>query len=523
MHACLGVDEILRLLACELVWSEAKATAVALACCCKSFEDPVLDALWETQEQLFPLLKSLPEGVWKEGEDGNLVSSLTASACSVFHRSICKSFERIPAKAEWPHFQKYARRIRELKVDTVEGMAVTSDILLALQLRTANEPLLPRLKTFECVGPGADLIPFIPLFLSPVTVDITVKFAVGSPKMIVASTISRLSTLCPDLESINLNSLPRDSVITDAVSEMLLSCNPGTLREFLVESPLTEQARAVLYQLPKLTELWAIIQGPTSLPPVALPNLTFIDVEYDDHLEWLQGFRGAVLEKLDWVSFRSESEQIGDFLGAFESVTLTTSAPAALSKLEFHTSRSWNPNYHSLLRFTQLKLLMIEFRCGGVCSSRLDDDIIISLARAMPKLEILRLGRTPCRAPTGVTIKGLIALACGCLSLSRLRIHFEVTSLGQQATGAGTLSSSGDGTAVRREDSGLTSLEVGDIPIPEGSTLAVAITLLQIFPRLLNIEYSEVKWEKVEETVKLFKRIGTLVRDTSKAHLPTIS
>jgi len=65
MHPCLNVDEILSLVACELVVSEAKATAVALACCCKGFEEPVLDTLWETQEQLTPLLECLPQEVWK--------------------------------------------------------------------------------------------------------------------------------------------------------------------------------------------------------------------------------------------------------------------------------------------------------------------------------------------------------------------------------------------------------------------------------------------------------------------------
>ena len=45
MHPCLNVDEILTLFARELVASEAKATGVALACCCISFEKPVFDAL----------------------------------------------------------------------------------------------------------------------------------------------------------------------------------------------------------------------------------------------------------------------------------------------------------------------------------------------------------------------------------------------------------------------------------------------------------------------------------------------
>ena len=87
MHPCLNVDEILRLLACELVASEAKATAAALACCCKSFGEPVLDALWEKQERLTPLLKCIPQEVWVE-EDGEFVSSLTVLIFLALNRRI---------------------------------------------------------------------------------------------------------------------------------------------------------------------------------------------------------------------------------------------------------------------------------------------------------------------------------------------------------------------------------------------------------------------------------------------------
>ena len=75
MHSCLGVDEILELVARELVASGAKGTAVSLACCCRNFEDPVLDPLWETQDRITPLLKCLPQEVWKE-EQGTFVSQL---------------------------------------------------------------------------------------------------------------------------------------------------------------------------------------------------------------------------------------------------------------------------------------------------------------------------------------------------------------------------------------------------------------------------------------------------------------
>jgi len=85
MHPCLSIDEVLRLLARILVASEAKGTAVALARCCKTFEEPVLDALWETQNRLTPLLKCFPRDIWEE-KDGCFVSPLMVSSFSVLNR-----------------------------------------------------------------------------------------------------------------------------------------------------------------------------------------------------------------------------------------------------------------------------------------------------------------------------------------------------------------------------------------------------------------------------------------------------
>ena len=67
MHPCLHVDEIVRLITCGLIDAEEYATTVALACCNKTFEDPVLDVLWESQHQLIPLLNTLPWDIWGPG------------------------------------------------------------------------------------------------------------------------------------------------------------------------------------------------------------------------------------------------------------------------------------------------------------------------------------------------------------------------------------------------------------------------------------------------------------------------
>jgi len=95
MHACLNVDEIVRLIAYELVASGGNAAAVGLACCCKNYEDPVLDVLWATQDQLLPLLKSLPGGVWNGG--GCTVSVSTTSVflfLTIRVESLSKDFQR---------------------------------------------------------------------------------------------------------------------------------------------------------------------------------------------------------------------------------------------------------------------------------------------------------------------------------------------------------------------------------------------------------------------------------------------
>jgi hypothetical protein len=507
MHRSLIIHDVLHLLACKLVESELEATAVSLACCCKTFEDPILDELWKTQDQLIPLLRCLPQEVW-EVTDGYFVSRTVMSPLlSALNNLFGKHLQRIPTKAEWSDFQKYARRMRRLKVDA-SGDLITPETFLALQSHAADKPFLPRLKSFECESASNALLPFIPLFLPPQITEVDIAFAEDTTVVAVASVINTLTTLCPDLECVIMSGLDRDPVIIDAASEMLLACNRDSLHVFEVDSPLTEKAREVVCRLPKLSRLWVAIKGHTLLPQVALPDLTGIDIEYDDHLDWLQGFRGATLGKLERVSFRSESEEIGDFLGAFAKVALTTSAQNTLSEFEFCTSQSWTPGYYSLLPFKQLKELDIEWSCYYGCSSTVDDDVITALAQAMPKLEVLRLGRVPCGTPTGATVHGLIVLASYCLNLSKLQIHFQ----GHTLVGTAATFPTTNEPVIPQEGCALTDLEAGDISIPAQSMMSVAQMLLQIFPHILNVEGSSQEWETVGEHIKDFRRAGALVR-----------
>ena len=505
MHACLNVDEIIRHIVCELVQSKAKATAAALAFCRKSFEDPVLDVLWESQDGLLPLLKSLPGDVWNEG--GYTVSTLITHIFSFLNRSIQKSFKRHPTALEWARSRKYARKIRALKDS--EGLRVLSpEVFSVLQLCAISEPLFPNLKALDLWFIDEKSIQFIPLFLSPRTIIIVIGFALfDSPAATVASMFSAFPILCPNLQEITFSNLPTDPMTAAAVSGMLIANNPNTLRSINVDSPLTEEAYEVIFKLPNLRDLSVMIEDGTPLPSMVLPNLAELAIECDGDSDWLPMFHGATFEKLEAVTFYHESEQMGDFLEAFERVALAASVQNTLTQFHFRTSQSWNPNYSSLLPFTQLTVITIESFCDGACSSRLDDDIITNLARTIPKLKTLQLGDLPCREiPIGVTVKGLVALANYCPDLRVLRIHFQLDSLRELP--AIVRASPDVGSTALRRDCTLRYLVVGRIPMPEESVPMAALALVRIFPCLESIISIGESWKKVEETIHFSREIN---------------
>ena len=380
------------------------------------------------------------------------------------------------------------------------------EVLTALQLCTANEPLFPNLRSLDLWTVSAGFVPFIPLFLSPrTTVVKTGSFEYNPQRTMVASMITSFSTLCPNLREIDLSHLPRDPVITAAISGMLLAANRDTLQSFHVDSPLTGEALQIIYKLPNLRGLSIVIEKDTSLPPLAFPNLTDLVIKFDHDSDGLQVFRGATLGKLETVTFHFGSGQIGDFLETFERVALAASIQNTLSEFCFHTSRTWIPNYPCLLPFTQLTNLVIEFSCGDGCSSTVDDDIVVELARTMPKLDSLALGDEPCsEIHTGVTIKGLVALAHHCPDLYTLRVHFQVASLAAPPASGAILHA---GPTALRRDCALAEFEVGEIPVPEESVLVIAMTLARIFPRIYYIHYVDENWERVMDAICLSRQI----------------
>ena len=316
--------------------------------------------------------------------------------------------------------------------------------------------------------------------------------------------ITTLPKLSPNLREICLEGLPRETPITLAVSELVLNTKENSLLIFDVDSPLTEQAYQVLCKHTNLRRLCTTIDKPNPLSTMALPNLVDMSIQYYHSHDWLESFHGASFGKLASFIVFSESDAIGDFLGAFETAALTTSIPASLTTFQFNTERPWRPTYRSLLPFTQLTMLIIESPCTLGCSSTIDDDSIVDLARAMPKLRTLSLGDKPCQTPGGVTVKGLTALAHHCLHLSSLCIHFQVATLDPPQI---PIPASVDESTVSREGCALSFLQAGWIRVPEKSTLMVALTLLGIFPHLESIGYNGRGWKTVSDAIRNSKNL----------------
>jgi len=423
----------------------------------------------------------------------------------------------MPTAAEWARFTTYARRMRELRMDLSEK-PLPLEVLSELQLRCLNKPLLPNLKLLEIRNPKNEgIIPFIPLFLSPRTTDICIQFEWVPSVEKIAPVMVNLPKLCPHVQSIVLEPLPRDStIIRGAASEIFLAWNSDALRVFRICSPLTEEASRIILQLPNLHELELVFTDPIALPEISLPNLTRLDIEFHRDHEWLQAFHGSTLSRLTDVTFQAECSGVDDFLEVFKDFALATSASSVLSHFQFHTYRSWNPNYHSLLGFKQLKELVLDFSCLNTCSP-MDDETLIPLAQEMPNLEILRVGQfLLCDTPGGVTIRGLIALARYCPGLSSLCIHFQAESLALAPLNEEE--ESFQEAYLPQEDCALETLDVGEIPLSEEGKYMVSLTLLRIFPHLQTIYYSEPTWKWVADSVTFCRRVDSLVNRTGEAH-----
>lgn len=66
MHHIFQIDELVREITRHMfVWYIPHRFVLGWALTCKTVSDPALDVLWETQDSLINLLKTLPSDIWE--------------------------------------------------------------------------------------------------------------------------------------------------------------------------------------------------------------------------------------------------------------------------------------------------------------------------------------------------------------------------------------------------------------------------------------------------------------------------
>ena len=172
IHPCLNVDEILRLIACELVASRGEGAAVILAYCCKCFEDLVLATLWTTHQldELLPLLTCFPGDVWNDRR-----CTVSAPMCSCFSllNDLIRKTQKTPDDDGMDSMP--GARSKDARVQ-LTWHSRPPEVFSVLQLCIINEPLLPSLKILRWWEIKRSFISFVPLFISQRITSISLTF-----------------------------------------------------------------------------------------------------------------------------------------------------------------------------------------------------------------------------------------------------------------------------------------------------------------------------------------------------------
>lgn len=180
-------------------------------------------------------------------------------------------------------------------------------------------------------------------------------------------------------------------------------------------------------------------------------------------------------------------------------MALATSVRNTLSIFYLCTSCSWNPNYPSLLPFTQLTGPLIGFSCDNSCSLSADDGTVTDLAQTTPGLHILQLcGQSLRETPIGATIKGLTALTGHHPDVPELCAHFQVTNL-RTPPAIHEMASNTWSTTLRR-DCTLAGLDFRETSARDGLGLIVALTLTRISPHFERTNHLGRNWRFVDTT-----------------------
>ncbi|KAJ7020718.1 hypothetical protein C8F04DRAFT_1403401 [Mycena alexandri] len=267
MHRALGILELVEMVCYNLGphGDRADGTLAALALTRRSLRDPALDALWNTQDSLIPILSCMPEGVF------NLRPHLCSSEEPL-------RIVRPLAPTDWERLSVYSHRVKTL---SAEFESELEEVYPILNLCLSPIALFPNLQTLSWYSESEEEFLCIRIFLTSTLSRLAFTYEPSTTSCSLFSTLGRTCPHLTDLEITLLDDENRSVLNCKATSRFLCSLT----RIESVKVPMLEWAALKqIGQFPTLNSLTMFILPDVS-PSVPPPSAYIFAGPRNLHLE----------------------------------------------------------------------------------------------------------------------------------------------------------------------------------------------------------------------------------------------
>ena len=532
VHQVLLLDELIRNIShCVGPTPEGSASLLAFARCCKSFEEPVMDILWQRQVDLSTILKTLPADSWTV--TGNVfVREKLRSPVVSRPLPISQTLLRNLSPDEWKRFKKYTARVTTLGVPKMHMYRilwespqawVSVETIQLLGMESQRGGFWPGLRFLKC-NIDWEIVPFISLFLTPTITSLDLTLPREGNRLLQPS-LSLLTHTCHQLQSLTMD-VDASGPLSGGEMGRLISASQHTLRRVEIKCSTPPDIFPVIFNLPRLQDL--ALQGPPlpkQIPPKILARLKIITFN-GSHGPYLPQF----LRELSAQRLAKVSISYGGIIQLSTLLESLRGASTTINMLHLLPIITLDHSSTTLLRsFTNLTYFSVGCVCeditvGGPCSFQLADENVLALGGALPHVRTLNLARG-CRGPRHITFTSLIHLSRTCGNLVDLSIRVDFTSIGG---GSDQLNHNNpslgiSGAHPQRTRSKLGTLNVGNSPLPNipRCEWVVALALVSIFPFIRSVssfcfEEAGKRWEEVKKDILVCQEIFRIAQAAGK-------
>ncbi|KAF8215139.1 hypothetical protein K438DRAFT_771050 [Mycena galopus ATCC 62051] len=485
MHRCLNISEIVDMI-CALLDPRISSVPgptpyrhlASVARTCTTLQGPALDHLWSSTALSKILIRCMPSDLWAvatvDGKRGEKRAILL----------------RPMRDSDWIRVHLYAPRVKALSHD--KGLSLRG-IFPALSM-TLPDALFPNLQTLDW-GASDEDFHYIHLFLRPTLTKIKLSPSSDSD----SSLLSTLMVKCPRLTDITISTLLRPRVpVSEFVCKLQSAENISvTILDAVAlqhVSHLDTLKSLTLHTLPETLKLESSLVSRKARFPV-LRQLSIVDTEVEPATQLLRWCSDVPLDTFDVVFYEPlTAEEMSGLVTAMSAAFLQSSL-TGLSignscddlNSDFDPDIYLNPfqSLRHVFSFANLTSLTIASPLGF----DLDDEVVLELAGAWPRIVVLQLGvRCSARTPR-TTLSCLDSFAQNCPRLQLLNMLLDATVVPIRTT-----------FPVQRR---LHTLDVDHSPLA-ADHVSVARFLSERFPEMTDIETFREYYDNDDEYDRMF-------------------